>query len=95
MKDITNPDYYKNYKIEVTDAITAWNLSYIQGNIIKYIVRAGKKGNRLDDLDKALWYLQKERELYGGKKQENITRYNQSYRESTQKENRTFTTTRT
>ena len=26
MTDITNPDYYKDYKIEVTDAIIAWNL---------------------------------------------------------------------
>ena len=64
MTDITNPDYYKDYKIEVTDAIIAWKLTYSQGNIIKYIVRAGKKDSRIDDLNKALWYLKKEIGIY-------------------------------
>ena len=43
MTDQINPDYYKDYSIEVTDAIQAWQLNYCQGNIIKYIVRCGRK----------------------------------------------------
>ena len=59
MTDQINPDYYKNYPIEVTDAIESWGLSFVQGNIIKYIVRAKRKNNRRQDLEKALWYIQR------------------------------------
>ena len=85
MTDITNPDYYKDYKIEVTDAIIAWKLTYSQGNIIKYIVRAGKKDSRIDDLNKALWYLKKEIGIYERQNKENTTRYSRPYRETIQK----------
>jgi|TARA_R110000744_G_scaffold358766_1_gene465908 hypothetical protein len=84
MTDITNPDYYKDYKIEVTDAIIAWKLTYSQGNIIKYIVRAGKKDSRIDDLNKALWYLKKEIGIYERQNKENTTRYSRPYRETIQ-----------
>ena len=61
MKDQINPDYYKNYSIQVTDAIQSWDLNYCQGNIIKYIVRCGKKTtDPIQDLNKALWYIKKE-----------------------------------
>tara|TARA_R100000742_G_C4251486_1_gene69769 strand:- start:289 stop:570 length:282 start_codon:yes stop_codon:yes gene_type:complete len=65
MTDQINPDYYKNYSIEVTDAIQAWQLNYCQGNIIKYIVRCGRKtDDPRQDLKKALWYIQKELAQY-------------------------------
>lgn len=34
------------------------------GNTVKYIARAGKKGDRVEDLKKALWYLQREIEAH-------------------------------
>ena len=59
MKDNINPDYYRK-KIEVTDFIMEYNLDFCSGNIIKYIVRQGKKNlNGLEDLKKARWYLDK------------------------------------
>ena len=59
MNDNINPDYYRK-KIEVTDFIMEYNLDFCSGNIIKYIVRQGKKNlNGLEDLKKARWYLDK------------------------------------
>ena len=73
MKDQINPDYYKNYSIEVTDAIESWGLSFVQGNIIKYIVRSGKKTtDPQQDLEKALWYLRKELSKYERLQQKSI-----------------------
>jgi len=98
MTDPINPDYYKNYTIEVTDAIQSWGLSYCQGNIIKYIVRCGRKTtDPRQDLEKALWYLQKELSTYGKQLSENsFTQSDKQNRSNTKpKKKRTPTPTRT
>ena len=98
MTDPINPDYYKNYSIEVTDAIQSWGLSYCQGNIIKYIVRCGRKTtDPRQDLEKALWYLQKELSTYGKQLSENsFTQSDKQNRSNTKpKKKRTPTPTRT
>lgn len=46
--------------LEVINIIEAYKLGFALGNTIKYILRADKKGNRLQDLRKALWYLNRE-----------------------------------
>ena len=57
-KDMVNdPPHYKDGGIETIDFIEAKNLGYHLGNVIKYITRADHKGNRLEDLKKAQWYL--------------------------------------
>lgn len=60
--DPINPAHYKNYRIEVIDALEAWNLNFHRANAIKYIVRAGRKDpdTELQDLQKAKWYLDRE-----------------------------------
>lgn len=50
-------EHYKNKVIQTWDFITANNLSFLEGNIVKYITR--KKENRLQDLEKAKHYLEK------------------------------------
>jgi hypothetical protein len=45
---------------EVIKVVEAWQLGFHLGNAVKYIARAGKKGDRLEDLKKAAWYLQRE-----------------------------------
>jgi len=96
MKDPINPDYYKNYSIEVTDAIQSWGLSYTKGNIIKYIVRSGlKTKDPKQDLEKALWYLQKELLQYGQLPKKRITKSDKQIRQSTPKKIRTTTSPRT
>lgn len=57
---VNHPPHYKTGGIETIDFIEAKDLNYRLGNVIKYITRAEHKGNRMEDLQKALWYLQRE-----------------------------------
>ena len=56
-----NPQHYRQGSIEPWDYIIDQQLGYLEGNIVKYITRAGKKDNesRLDDLLKAQAYIHK------------------------------------
>jgi len=57
---INHPPHYTSGGIETIDFIEAKNLGYNLGNAIKYIARSGKKGDALQDLQKAIWYLNRE-----------------------------------
>ena len=54
---INHPAHYTFSNIEVIDAIEAWELGFHEGNVVKYIARATHKGNELENLEKASWYL--------------------------------------
>ena len=54
---IDHPSHYNRGKIEVINFIEDQGLSFHLGNVIKYIARAGSKGDKLEDLKKARWYL--------------------------------------
>lgn len=56
---IDHPSHYQGNKYEVIDIIEDFKLDFHLGNAIKYILRAGKKDNKLDDLNKAIWYLER------------------------------------
>lgn len=45
---------------EVIKVIEAWGLGFVLGNSVKYIARAGRKHDALEDLEKAAWYLNHE-----------------------------------
>ena len=59
---VNNPIHYggKNNVYEAIKVIDAWDLGFSLGNTVKYISRAGKKESdkELQDLKKAMWYLQ-------------------------------------
>ncbi len=57
---IHHPSHYTFGPIEVVDAIEAWELGFHLGNVVKYVARAGRKGDKLHDLKKARWYLDRE-----------------------------------
>jgi hypothetical protein len=57
---VNHPPHYKVGGIETIDFIEAKKLAYNLGNVVKYITRAGHKGNRKEDLLKAQWYLNRE-----------------------------------
>lgn len=58
---VNHPAHYcKGRTIEPADAIIDWGLSWCLGNVVKYIARAGRKTDLIEDLKKAAWYLQKE-----------------------------------
>ena len=57
---VHNPAHYKSGGIEVIDVIEAFELNFRLANVIKYVLRAGRKGDALEDLEKAAWYLDRE-----------------------------------
>ena len=57
---VNNPAHYTTGGIETIDFIEAKKLGYNLGNVVKYITRSGLKGNQLEDLRKAQWYLSRE-----------------------------------
>lgn len=57
---INHPEHYQGKKFEVIDIIDDYNLSFSLGNVIKYVLRAGKKEDAVEDLKKARWYLSRE-----------------------------------
>lgn len=63
---VNHPAHYARGGIEPIDAIEAWSLGFSLGNVIKYVARADHKGNALEDLKKARWYLTREIERREG-----------------------------
>jgi hypothetical protein len=57
---VNNPAHYTVGGIETIDFIEAKKLGYNLGNVIKYLTRADHKGNKMEDLRKAQWYLARE-----------------------------------
>ena len=58
---VNHPKHYggSDNPYEAIKVIEAWQLDFHLGNVVKYISRAGKKGEwkHKEDLEKALWYL--------------------------------------
>lgn len=57
---IDHPRHYNHGTIEAITVIEDWNLNFNLGNAVKYISRADHKENAVEDLKKAVWYLQRE-----------------------------------
>jgi hypothetical protein len=62
VEKVDHPAHYggKDNPYEAIKVIEAWKLGFCLGNAVKYISRAGKKGDACEDLEKAIWYLQRE-----------------------------------
>ena len=61
-KSTLSPPYYQRGSIQVWDFIRDQGLSFHLGNVIKYVCRAGHKQDKIEDLEKAIVYLQNELE---------------------------------
>lgn len=63
---VNHPKHYgQNSKgIECIDVVE--ELSFNTGNAIKYLWRAGYKGDIIEDLKKSVWYIQREIQRLGG-----------------------------
>lgn len=57
---VDHPNHYNKGKIEAIEIIEDWDLNFNLGNVIKYTLRAPYKGETLQDLKKAQWYLTRE-----------------------------------
>lgn len=69
--NVNSPAHYRQGGIECIEAIKA-SMSeegfrdYLKGNVMKYIWRYEHKGRVIEDIEKALWYLNRLKdELYG------------------------------
>lgn len=51
------PDHYKQGAIPVEPIVVCSRMSFCLGNFVKYVCRAPYKGTELEDLEKALWYI--------------------------------------
>ena len=61
---VNHPKHYQfgeNNEYEAIKVIDAWGLDndFYLGNAVKYLSRAGKKDNTVQDLKKAIWYIEK------------------------------------
>ena len=57
--NVNHPAHYNTGQYETLDVIEDWGLDkeHHLANVIKYISRFRHKGNPLEDLKKAQWYL--------------------------------------
>ena len=58
---VNNPPHYKSPNgLEAINVIEGFGLGFHLGNVVKYILRAGRKDHHVQDLRKARWYLDRE-----------------------------------
>ena len=70
MDPVSQPCHYTNHPSGVECIDVAEHFSFCLGNVVKYVWRAGLKGDAIEDLKKAKWYLEREianREKAAGK----------------------------
>ena len=56
-------NHYKQYAIQPIEFITKNNIPYIEGNVIKYLLRWRDK-NGVEDLDKCIHYIELLKEIH-------------------------------
>jgi hypothetical protein len=56
---VEKPPHYNHGKFETIEVIEDWKLNYHCGNAVKYISRHMHKGRPVEDIKKAVWYLQR------------------------------------
>lgn len=57
---VNHPSHYKSATgLEVIDVIEAFDLDRYLANVVKCVLRSPNKGNEVEDLKKAVWYLQR------------------------------------
>jgi hypothetical protein len=57
---VDHPPHYMQHPSGVECIEITEHMNFCRGNAIKYIWRAGEKGDELEDLRKAAWYVQRE-----------------------------------
>jgi hypothetical protein len=57
---VTRPKHYTTHPSGVECITVTEHMNFCLGNAVKYIWRAGEKGDIIEDLKKARWYLDRE-----------------------------------
>ena len=56
---VSHPSHYtEGRKYEPRKVIADWGLNFNLGNAVKYVSRAGRKGDKIEDLRKAIQYIE-------------------------------------
>ena len=74
MSNVEHPKHYNVGNCEVIDVINDWKLGFNLGNAIKYIARCEHKNKdkKIEDLEKAIFYLKYEIERSKNNELQNI-----------------------
>lgn len=57
---VNRPPHYTSHPSGVECIVVTEHMNFCLGNAMKYIWRADSKGNAVEDLEKARWYLDRE-----------------------------------
>lgn len=57
---VNHPPHYTKHPSGIEAIQVTEHMNFCRGNAVKYIWRADEKGNPLEDLRKARWYLDRE-----------------------------------
>ena len=57
---VNSPAHYTNHPSGIECVQVTEHMNFNRGNAVKYIWRCGDKGNPVEDLRKAIWYLERE-----------------------------------
>lgn len=55
---VDHPDHYTWLPVEAIEITERFN--FCMGNALKYVMRADRKGKPIEDIRKAIWYLERE-----------------------------------
>ena len=57
---VNHPPHYNQHPSGVECITVTEHMNFCRGNAMKYLWRAGEKGQELEDLRKARWYIDRE-----------------------------------
>lgn len=57
---VNHPPHYTSHPSGVETIQITEHMNFCLGNAIKYILRADLKGKKVEDLEKAVWYINRE-----------------------------------
>jgi len=57
---VNHPRHYTEHPSGVECITVTEHMNFCRGNAVKYIWRAGDKGDEIQDLEKARWYIDRE-----------------------------------
>lgn len=60
MSDSINPNHYRSHPSGIEAIQVTEHMNFCIGNAMKYLWRAGLKGDAVEDLRKARWYIERE-----------------------------------
>lgn len=58
--NVNHPSHYTGHPSGVECIQITEHMNFCRGNAMKYLWRAGAKGNAIEDLKKARWYIERE-----------------------------------